>query len=475
MPATGMIVCNRPHVDVHDTITQSSEAGFDEHFVPSDATDRECTSVLPVDALQPRGTPRSGAVVVTIYCDNVPLEVVARQAEVIHRFLPPGCEFVQLRASHHALGLDDYFRVLHHDAYVILDIDCIPLTPWAIVWMLENAHAGIIVGAAQRANHLENDGHLYAGPCALAFSRETFERLGCPSFKETPRADVAEELTHACEEAGIPVSLLWPTHVTTPKWTLQAGIQFGLGTTFGGAFYHAFEIRHGQTVKMFLQKCDEVLAGSSGSGHNFASVISGVGCGQSIPHSTQPTFHEMWYSEVELALLEGAVRFIRPLPGEIIELGCWEGRSTAVIAKACSPEPVLAVDTWEGSFTEGETHCTVQIARERDVFAIFQENMSQLGYRNVIPKRMDIQAFLREGQGPIKFCHVDAAHDYPSVKESLQLVLPRLVEGGILFGHDYENANIGRADLQGGVQRAVQELLPRHAARGNNWWYVHTK
>jgi hypothetical protein len=54
-------------------------------------------------------------------------------------------------------------------------------------------------------------------------------------------------------------------------------------------------------------------------------------------------------------------------------------------------------------------------------------------------------------------------------------VLPRLVEGGILFGHDYENANIGRADLQGGVQRAVQELLPRHAARGNNWWYVHTK
>jgi hypothetical protein len=442
---------------------------FDRNFETVITNEEEANIVSTFKISAQTHSPRMA--VVTVYQDNIPPEVIARQAEVVCRFLPAGCEFEPHRVSHHALGLDDYFRELRHDVYLLLDVDCIPLTPWAIPWLLENALAGVVIGAAQRANHLNNGGHLYAGPSALAFSRATFERLGRPSFRDTLRGDVGEELTYVCEEAGIPVSLLWPTHVTTPKWTLRPEIEFGLGTTFGSAMYHAFEISKGHTVGMFLNKCREVLVDSPGiaSGVTFRKIAP---LDHSSPRPAQPTFHEQWYAESELALLEGAVRFIRPIQGAIIEIGCWEGRSTAVIANAIFPETVVAVDTWQGSISEGPDHETVRLARSRDIFAIFQENM-RLGRGNVMAKRMDAMEFLRQEGGPVKFCHVDAAHDYPSVRAQLEYLLPKLVRGGILIGHDYQTAHTARDDLQGGVQRAVRELLPQHAVQGNNWWYVH--
>jgi predicted O-methyltransferase YrrM len=447
---------------------------FDQNFeatIPTPGPPKEIAGLEVPSPATPAG-PRLA--VVTVYQDNIPTEVVDRQAEVIGRFLPDGCEFEPRRAYQHAQGLDDYFRTLRYDAYLVLDIDCIPLAPWVMPWLLGTALAGVVVGAAQRANHLCNDGHLYAGPCAVAFSRATFERLGRPSFRDTSRGDVGEELTYSCEQAGVPVSLLWPTSVALPKWTLRPGIEFGLGTTFGGALYHAFEISKGQTVNMFLDKCREVLGAAAGADRRRvvrAGTVPAADSRRLAPPG--PVFHEEWYSESELDLLNAAVRFVRPLQGQVVEIGCWEGRSTAVIANACFPDPVVTVDTWRGNVAESADHETVRLARERDVFAVFRENMHRLTRGNVVPEQREALEFLRASRGPIKFCHIDAAHDYESVRTTILEVLPRLARGGILVGHDYETAHAGRADLGGGVQRAVREVFPNHVSRGNNWWYVH--
>jgi hypothetical protein len=187
------------------------------------------------------------------------------------------------------------------------------------------------------------------------------------------------------------------------------------------------------------------------------------------------SFHEEWYEPSGLELIKRLIERLPSSTGQIIEIGCWEGRSAVAIANACFPETLLAVDTWQGSFTEGNEHPTVQIAKSRDVYAVFQENIRLLTKGNVAAKRMDALDFLRTNQLPIKFCHVDAAHDYPSVRDTLTLLLPRLVSGGILVGHDYESAHLGRQDLQGGVQRAVQESLSHFCVKDNNWWYVKDK
>jgi hypothetical protein len=187
----------------------------------------------------------------------------------------------------------------------------------------------------------------------------------------------------------------------------------------------------------------------------------------------EPAFHEQWYLESELAMLEAATRFAKPLQGAVIEIGCWEGRSAAVIANACYSDILIAVDTWAGNVTEHPDHETVRIAKVRDVFATFIANMQRATRGNFECHRSEAIALLKGWTAPVKFCHIDAAHDYDSVRETIELVLPRLVPGAVLFGHDFQSAHAGRDDLCGGVERAVRETLPARVARCNNWYYVH--
>jgi hypothetical protein len=234
-----------------------------EQMVPTEIPSNPMGKKSQIRTLQPHSraleTSSSNPVVLTLYMENIPEVVVESQARVVKSFLPEGCDFFQITASDHAAGLDAFLTQYRRDAYVILDVDCIPLVPWVLPWLLHNALAGILIGCAQRASHIENDSHIYAGPFAVAFGRELFESLGCVSFASTPRGDVGEELTYRCEEAGIPISLLWPTDVTVPLWDLRAGRPFGEGTTYGGVLYHAFAIRDQRTCPIFLKKCEAVL------------------------------------------------------------------------------------------------------------------------------------------------------------------------------------------------------------------------
>ncbi|MBY0432321.1 MAG: hypothetical protein K2Q10_14080 [Rhodospirillales bacterium] len=187
---------------------------------------------------------------------NIPFEVVAAQHEVIRRFLPRGCHFLQILTNRrHAEAVDIFLKTSPYDAMVLLDIDCVPLTDEAIPFMLAKAGEGAVVGAAQRANHIDNGGHIYAGPFCMAVHRRTWVELGSPSFVETPRGDVGEELTWTAEEKGVPVSLLWPSAVETPRWPLRGDRVFGTGTTYDSLFWHAFEIRSPHQHQRFIERC----------------------------------------------------------------------------------------------------------------------------------------------------------------------------------------------------------------------------
>jgi predicted O-methyltransferase YrrM len=91
-------------------------------------------------------------------------------------------------------------------------------------------------------------------------------------------------------------------------------------------------------------------------------------------------------------------------------------------------------------------------------------------YRVVID---DCIEWLKRFEGSIKFIHIDASHEYESVAETIKLALPKLVQGGVICGDDYLNANMNRHDLHGGVQRAVMELLPMHGNLGNLWYFLN--
>lgn len=184
------------------------------------------------------------------------------------------------------------------------------------------------------------------------------------------------------------------------------------------------------------------------------------------------SFHENWFSDDQARFLSVLGHLAKPLAGAVLEFGSWEGKSTCSLANSVFPDPVIAVDTWLGNLDEAPDHATVQILRERDVHRVFLDNVATLTQGNVEPVKQDCHLFMSGFRESIKFCHIDACHDYPSVKSSIEAVVPLLVPGGIVCGDDFLHANLSSEALQGGVERAVRECLPGFKTRGNLWYWV---
>jgi len=188
-------------------------------------------------------------------------------------------------------------------------------------------------------------------------------------------------------------------------------------------------------------------------------------------------FHENWYSDNQIDKLKCLVKHIQPLTGNLIEIGCWEGKSTIAIANMCYPETLICNDTWLGNIQEslvtGQTHITETICKERDVYGVFMNNMNTLTQQNYRVVKQDCLEWLADYKEPTKFIHIDASHEFESVAKTIQLILPHMVPGGIICGDDFLTSNMHVASLNGGVERAVRECLPDFRNEENLWYYVH--
>jgi hypothetical protein len=193
---------------------------------------------------------------------NIAKRVVDTQAQAIARFLPAAVDLVQLKTGfNHGRSIDLFVALSGYDLIILLDIDCIPIAATALADLVTKVKAGQFVGAAQRANHIGNDRHLYVGPFLMAFDRAILARLGRPSFRESRRGDVGEELTYRAETAHVPIHFLWPTSCEEAKWHLQDDISFGRNTIYDRAFLHAFEIRMPEQQAAFVQTVNRLLNG----------------------------------------------------------------------------------------------------------------------------------------------------------------------------------------------------------------------
>ncbi len=185
-------------------------------------------------------------------------------------------------------------------------------------------------------------------------------------------------------------------------------------------------------------------------------------------------FNEDWYPDEQLKYLIKTYEKVKDLTGSVIEIGCWEGKSTIAIANACYPETLIAVDSWRGNLGERPDHPTVKILQTRDVFSTFMANMKSLTAGNYEVVKMDCNEFLATFHLPIKFCHIDASHDYLTVRTTILQILPHVVPGGILCGDDINSATASHPGLDGGVERAVIETLAGACSFYNLWYWQST-
>jgi hypothetical protein len=203
-------------------------------------------------------------VVVSFYMDNIPASVIQSQRNVLEKFVPSDFAIEQrLTTRSHAAAINGFMSSMQYDLVVVLDIDCVPLNPRAVSAIAARAARGALTGCVQRANHIDNDGHLYVGPFCMALGRRLWENLGRPSFQPTQRGDVGEELTYRCEALQWPVHMIWPSSVEDPRWDLTDGQKFGVNTEYGRSFLHTFGISDPSNQSKFVDRCRDILLAES--------------------------------------------------------------------------------------------------------------------------------------------------------------------------------------------------------------------
>ena len=157
-----------------------------------------------------------------------------------------------------------------------------------------------------------------------------------------------------------------------------------------------------------------------------------------------PAFHERWFMETSQRVLADLVAEVADVPGLIIEIGSWEGRSTVALAKAAYPRQVHAVDTWAGSSTD----LSGDLAAERDVHAQWRVNVDAYTAGNVVEHRMGWRDYVADLAEPVAMVFIDAEHTYDEVRDNIDALLPWMSPGGVMCGDDVHDPGVIQAAFE---------------------------
>lgn len=158
-------------------------------------------------------------------------------------------------------------------------------------------------------------------------------------------------------------------------------------------------------------------------------------------------------------------------PGVVLELGVWKGASTIFMAKRMKERGaggvVLAVDTWLGSSEHRlNPEWRGWLGLESGLptlYRMFLANVVAAGVQDyVVPLPLDsinaAQVVSALGIRPDAM-HVDAGHDYRSVKADLETWWPLLSERGVLIGDDYDPSGASWPGVKEAVDEFARETL----------------
>jgi len=140
----------------------------------------------------------------------------------------------------------------------------------------------------------------------------------------------------------------------------------------------------------------------------------------------------------------------RHLPGEMAEVGVFQGASAKLLCEAKGNTPLHLCDTFEGLPKKSEHDGIVH--REKQYACSLESVRSYLrAYENV----HFYKGRFPDSAGPLEntrfsFVHCDVDL-YESTKACLEFFYPRMIIGGVILSHDYS--------LLAGVRKAVDEFV----------------
>jgi hypothetical protein len=163
------------------------------------------------------------------------------------------------------------------DVVGFFDNDCVPLNAGIVEYAIAYATATkSFIGTAQASNHIAPRAHIFAAPCFFFIYRDTWVKMGKPSFLENTRSDVAEEVSYVAEDHMVPYKALYPTHFEREPiegvWRLGNFGYYGIGTVFANSVFHLFQGRYKQNADLFKLRCEEIVNGTFSTDGMFNSI-----------------------------------------------------------------------------------------------------------------------------------------------------------------------------------------------------------
>ena len=157
-----------------------------------------------------------------------------------------------------------------------------------------------------------------------------------------------------------------------------------------------------------------------------------------------------------------------------VEVGTYLGRSLCslgeVVERSGKNISVVGVDTCQGSGPEGsrgkDYHGDAVVEGDGTFAGALHKNVIDCGFGEKITLIISdsVSAARLFGDASLEWVHLDARHDYASVKDDIEAWLPKVKIGGWLSGDDYDEQKWPE------VVKAVSDTLPGASLWSNQQW-----
>jgi predicted O-methyltransferase YrrM len=166
-----------------------------------------------------------------------------------------------------------------------------------------------------------------------------------------------------------------------------------------------------------------------------------------------------WMTHLELLTLANKAKNCK----NIVEIGCYKGRSTRALVDNCKGT-VYAVDPWEEKYYKDPLG---QLFHNPNMLVAdeFKYNLQDVltDGKLIIMKGHSYEVDLKHLYGKTDLVFIDGDHTYNGVLFDIALGLKLLRPGGLLMGHDYSEAYW----LE--VKKAVDKIFPNVIVEQTIW------
>lgn len=162
--------------------------------------------------------------------------------------------------------------------------------------------------------------------------------------------------------------------------------------------------------------------------------------------------------------------YLQSRPGDVVEIGSWQGRSTIFLASAVRDSGngrLYAIDHFKGNVGKEDFYRVEGSLENLD--EKFLKNVATFGLSDYV-RLLDMpsaEAAEALGDISIRFLFIDGDHTYDGVKNDIELFFPRLTEGAIVVFDDY-------FDGFPGLVQAVEECVIEKNIYSKIYQYRHT-